>query len=35
MTIKGFQDSLEKLGVEEIDAEEEFDPNFHQCSNAY
>ena len=34
MTIKGFQTSLEKLGVEEISVEEGFDPNMH-CSNAY
>ena len=31
MTIKGLQGSLEKLGVEEIDASSEFDPNFHQA----
>ena len=30
MTIKGFQTSLEKLGVEEISVEEGFDPNMHQ-----
>ncbi|CUO96992.1 nucleotide exchange factor GrpE [Clostridium sp. NSJ-49] len=31
MTIKGFQSSLEKLGVEEIDTTSGFDPNFHQA----
>ena len=31
MTIKGLQGSFEKLGVEEIDASSEFDPNFHQA----
>lgn len=31
MTIKGFQSSLEKLGVEEINTSEGFDPNFHQA----
>ena len=31
MTIKGFKDSFEKLGVEEIDATGEFDPNLHQA----
>lgn len=31
MTIKGFQGSFEKLGVEEIDASGEFDPNLHQA----
>ena len=31
MTIKGFQTSLEKLGVEEISVEEGFDPNMHQA----
>ena len=31
MTIKGFQISLEKLGVEEISVEEGFDPNMHQA----
>ena len=31
MTIKGFQTSLEKLGVEEISTEEGFDPNLHQA----
>lgn len=31
MTIKGFQSSLEKLGVEEIDTTTGFDPNFHQA----
>ena len=31
MTIKGFQTSLEKLGVEEISVEEGFDPNVHQA----
>ena len=31
MTIKGFQTSLEKLGVEEISVEEGFDPNYHQA----
>lgn len=31
MTIKGFQASLEKLGVEEIDTTSGFDPNFHQA----
>ena len=31
MTIKGFQSSLEKLGVEEIDTTNGFDPNVHQA----
>ena len=31
MTIKGFKTSFEKLGVEEIDANGEFDPNYHQA----
>ncbi|SFC62534.1 nucleotide exchange factor GrpE [Clostridium uliginosum] len=31
MTIKACKDSFEKLGVEEIDASSEFDPNFHQA----
>jgi molecular chaperone GrpE len=31
MTIKGFKSSFEKLGVEEIDATGEFDPNLHQA----
>jgi len=31
MTIKGFKTSFEKLGVEEIDATGEFDPNYHQA----
>lgn len=31
MTIKGFNASFEKLGVEEIDASGEFDPNVHQA----
>ncbi|MBM6859346.1 nucleotide exchange factor GrpE [Clostridium saudiense] len=31
MTIKGFQTSLGKLGVEEIDTTSGFDPNFHQA----
>ncbi|MDD6796573.1 MAG: nucleotide exchange factor GrpE [Clostridiaceae bacterium] len=31
MTLKGLQNSLEKLGVEEIDASGEFDPNLHQA----
>ncbi|MDV4150098.1 nucleotide exchange factor GrpE [Clostridium sp. AL.422] len=31
MTIKGFKTSFEKLGVEEIDADGEFDPNYHQA----
>lgn len=31
MTIKGLQGSFEKLGVEEIDASAEFDPNLHQA----
>ena len=31
MTIKGFINSLEKLGVEEIDTNNGFDPNFHQA----
>ena len=31
MTIKGFKDSFEKLGVEEIDATGEFNPNLHQA----
>ena len=31
MTLKGFKGSLEKLGVEEIDTENGFDPNLHQA----
>jgi molecular chaperone GrpE len=31
MTIKQFNTSFEKLGVEEIDASGKFDPNFHQA----
>ena len=31
MTIKGFNTSFEKLGVEEIDATGEFNPNLHQA----
>ena len=31
MTIKGFVNSLEKLGVEEIDTNNGFDPNFHHA----
>lgn len=31
MTLKGFQNALEKLGVEEIDTENGFDPNIHQA----
>lgn len=31
MTIKGLDTSFEKLGVEEIDASAEFDPNYHQA----
>ncbi|WP_238902530.1 nucleotide exchange factor GrpE [Clostridium sp. YIM B02506] len=31
MTIRGFKGSLEKLGVEEIDASGDFDPNLHQA----
>ena len=31
MTIKGFKTSFEKLGVEEIEASGEFDPNDHQA----
>ena len=31
MTIKGFLNSLEKLGVEEIDTTNGFDPNLHQA----
>ena len=31
MTIKGFNSSFEKLGVEEIDPTGEFDPNLHQA----
>lgn len=31
MTIKGFLNSLEKLGVEEIDTTSGFDPNLHQA----
>ncbi|MDZ5016761.1 nucleotide exchange factor GrpE, partial [Clostridium perfringens] len=29
--IKGFKNSFEKLGVEEIDSTGEFDPNLHQA----
>lgn len=31
MTMKGLQGALEKLGVEEIDASSDFDPNLHQA----
>ena len=31
MTIKGFLNSLQKLGVEEIDTTNGFDPNLHQA----
>lgn len=31
MTMKGCQDAFSKLGVEEIDASGEFDPNFHNA----
>lgn len=31
MTIKGLDNSFEKLGVEEVDASGEFDPNLHQA----
>ncbi len=31
MTLKGFQNSLEKLGVTEIETSERFDPNFHNA----
>ena len=31
MTIKSFKTSFEKLGVEEIDTTQGFDPNFHQA----
>lgn len=31
MTIKGLQSAFEKLGVEEIDASKDFDPNLHQA----
>ena len=31
MTMKGCQDAFSKLGVEEIDANGEFDPNFHNA----
>jgi molecular chaperone GrpE len=31
MTLRQFKDSLEKLGVEEIDASGEFDPNLHDA----
>lgn len=31
MTIKSFNTSFEKLGVEEIDTTQGFDPNFHQA----
>ena len=31
MTMKGCQDAFAKLGVEEIDASGEFDPNFHNA----
>lgn len=31
MTVKQFNDSLEKLGVEEISIEDGFDPNFHNA----
>ena len=35
MTIKGLQSSFDKLGVEEIDASGEFDPEYASSSNAY
>ena len=31
MTIKGLKSAFEKLGVEEIDASKDFDPNLHQA----
>lgn len=31
MTLKGFQNAFEKLGVEEIATEDGFDPNMHQA----
>ena len=31
MTMKGCQDAFNKLGIEEIDASGEFDPNFHNA----
>jgi molecular chaperone GrpE len=31
MTMKGVEDTFKKLGVEEIDATSEFDPNLHQA----
>lgn len=31
MTMKGCQDAFSKLGIEEIDATGEFDPNFHNA----
>ena len=31
MTMKGCQDAFDKLGIEEIDATGEFDPNFHNA----
>lgn len=31
MTLKGFRTALEKLGVEEIETKDGFDPNFHQA----
>lgn len=31
MTMKGLGSAFEKLGVEEIDASKDFDPNFHQA----
>lgn len=31
MTMKGLKGALEKLGVEEIDASSDFDPNLHQA----
>lgn len=31
MTIKGLDAAFDKLGVEEIDASKDFDPNFHQA----
>ncbi|MGM9933722.1 nucleotide exchange factor GrpE [uncultured Clostridium sp.] len=31
MTMKGCQDAFNKLGIEEIDATGEFDPNFHNA----
>ena len=31
MTMKGCNDAFTKLGIEEIDASGEFDPNFHNA----